>query len=244
MGIHPPADSILHSDPEDGRIEGTTMKRLAALVLLFPLGCGESAPPPPYVRPADRPLLRPDAPEMKEKAPEKYKVRFTTSRGAFTVSVERAWAPLGADRFYHLVRGRFFEEARFFRVLEGFMVQFGIPADPAESALWKDETMEDDPVEGSNTRGTITYATAGRGTRTTQVFINYANNRRLDGQGFAPFGKVTEGMEVVDKFYSGYGEGAPSGSGPSQKRMEKLGNPYLQAEFPKLDYILKAEILK
>jgi peptidyl-prolyl cis-trans isomerase A (cyclophilin A) len=219
------------------------MNRLALLVLMLPLGCGDAPPPPPYVRPADRPLLGPDAPEMKAKAPDRFKARFTTSQGAFTITVERAWAPLGADRFYNLVRGRFFEEARFFRVLDGFMCQFGIPADPAESALWKDATIPDDPVSQSNTRGMVTYATAGRGTRTTQVFINYGNNRRLDRDGFAPFGKVTEGMDVVDKFYSGYGEGAPNGSGPSQKRMEAKGNPYLQASFPKLDYIKKAEIL-
>jgi len=219
------------------------MNRLALLLLLVPLGCGESAPPPPYVRPSDRPVLRPDAPEMKTKAPDRFKARFTTSQGNFTITVERAWAPLGADRFYHLVRGRFFEEARFFRVLDGFMCQFGIPADPAESALWKEATIVDDPVVESNTRGSVSYATSGLHTRTTQLFINYANNRKLDRSGFAPFGKVTEGMEVVDKFYSGYGEGAPNGSGPHQKRMERLGNPYLQADFPKLDYIKKAEIL-
>ncbi|MBI3857194.1 MAG: peptidylprolyl isomerase, partial [Planctomycetes bacterium] len=121
--------------------------------------------------------------------------------------------------------------------------QFGIPADPAESALWKEASITDDPVTESNTRGMVSYATSGLHTRTTQVFINYANNRKLDRSGFAPFGKVTEGMDVVDKFYSGYGEGAPNGDGPSQKRMERQGNPYLQADFPKLDYIKKAEIL-
>jgi peptidyl-prolyl cis-trans isomerase A (cyclophilin A) len=220
------------------------MKRIALLVLLFPLGCGDSPPPPPYLRPSDRPLLRPDAPQMKTKAPDRFKVRFITSQGNFTIAVERSWAPLGADRFYHLVCGRFFEEARFFRVLSGFMCQFGIPADPAESALWKDATIADDPVIESNTRGTVSYATSGPATRTTQLFINYANNRRLDRSGFAPFGKVTEGMDIVDKFYDGYGEGAPNGSGPSQKRLERLGNPYLQADFPKLDYIKKAEILE
>jgi cyclophilin family peptidyl-prolyl cis-trans isomerase len=220
------------------------MKHLALLVLLFPLGCGESAPPPPYVRPSDRPLLRPDAPEMKTKAPERFKARFTTSQGDFTITVVRAWAPLGADRFYHLVRGRFFEDARFFRVMSGFMCQFGIPADPAESTLWKNANLEDDPVSESNTRGRVSYATSGPGTRTTQVFINYSNgNRRLDRMGFAPFGEVSDGMTVVDKLYSGYGEGAPNGSGPDQKRIERQGNPYLQADFPKLDYIKKAEIL-
>ncbi len=218
------------------------MKRLALLVLLFPLGCGE--PVPPYVRPSDRPLLRPDAPEMKTQAPDRFKARFTTSQGAFTISVDRSSAPLGADRFYNLVRGRFYEDARFFRVVKGFMVQFGIPADPAESALWKNANIKDDPVRDTNTRGKVTYATAGPGTRTTQIFINYSDgNRRLNKMGFAPFGEVTEGMDVVDKLYAGYGEGAPSGSGPEQGRIEKQGNPYLQADFPKLDYIRKAEII-
>lgn len=220
------------------------MKRLALLVLLVPLGCGDSTPAAPYVRPSDRPLLRPDAPEMKTPAPKTFKARFTTSQGAFTISVERALAPRGADRFYHLVQGRFFEDARFFRVLSGFMVQFGIPADPAESALWKDATIPDDPVSETNTRGKVSYATAGPGTRTTQLFINYSNgNKRLDRMGFAPIGEVTEGMDVVDKLYSGYGEGAPQGSGPDQKKIETQGNPYLQANYPKLDYIQKAEIL-
>jgi len=218
------------------------MKHLALLVLLIPLGC--SKPIPPYVRPSNRPLLRPDAPEMKTPAPKTFKVRFTTSQGAFTISVERALAPRGADRFYHLVQGRFFEDARFFRVLSGFMVQFGIPADPAESALWKDATIPDDPVSETNTRGKVSYATAGPGTRTTQVFINYSNgNKRLDRMGFAPFGEVTEGMDVVDKLYAGYGEGAPQGSGPDQNRIESQGNPYLDVEFPKLDFIQKAELL-
>ena len=191
----------------------------------------------------EHPFHDPKAPAVNRKAPEAFKAKFSTSRGDFVVHVTRDWAPLGADRFYNLVRGRFFEEARFFRVLSGFMVQFGIPADPAESALWKDATIPDDPVGETNSRGKVTYATAGPGTRTTQLFINYSNNRRLDRTGFAPFGEVTEGMSVVDKLYSGYGEGAPSGSGPNQKRIEAQGNPYLQAGWPKLDYIQKTEFL-
>jgi len=218
------------------------MNRLALLVLLLPLGCGE--PIPPYVRPAGRPLVRPDAADMKTKAPDRFKARFTTSKGAFTITVDRATAPLGADRFYNLVRSGFYDDARFFRVVSGFVCQFGIPADPAESTLWKDATIPDDPVRDTNTRGKVTYATSGPGTRTTQLFINYSNgNRRLNQMGFAPFGEVTEGMDVVDRFYAGYGEGAPGGSGPDQKRIETQGNPYLQVEFPKLDYIQKAEIL-
>ncbi|MCC6740618.1 MAG: peptidylprolyl isomerase [Planctomycetia bacterium] len=182
---------------------------------------------------------------MKTQAPERYRVRFTTSQGDFTITVTRAWAPLGADRFYNLVRGRFFEEARFFRVIKGFMCQFGIAADPAESALWRNANIPDDPVRQENTRGRVTFATSGPGTRTTQVFINFSNgNARLDKLGFAPFGEVTEGMEVVGKLYSGYGEGAPNGSGPDQERIEALGNPYLDREFPKLDFIRKTEIVE
>jgi peptidyl-prolyl cis-trans isomerase A (cyclophilin A) len=212
------------------------VSRAALLLLLLPLGC--SKPIPPYVRPAGRPLVRPDAPEMKARAPDKFKARFLTSQGTFTISVERATAPLGADRFYALVKSGFFDDARFFRVVEHFVVQFGIPADPAESALWKDANLADDPVRETNTRGKVTFATAGPGTRTTQLFISYANkNSRLDQMGFAPIGEVTEGMDVVDKFYSGYGED------PDQKRIETQGNPYLETEFPKLDYIKKAEIV-
>ena len=184
-----------------------------------------------------------DPSKLTDKAPEAFKAQFDTTKGKFTVEVTRSLSPNGADRFYNLVRSGYFKDIAFFRVIPGFMCQFGIPADPAESALWKEATIVDDPVTESNTRGTISYATSGLHTRTTQLFINYANNRKLDRSGFAPFGKVTEGMDVVDKFYSGYGEGEPNGSGPSQKRMERQGNPYLQADFPKLDYIKKAEIL-
>jgi peptidyl-prolyl cis-trans isomerase A (cyclophilin A) len=176
--------------------------------------------------------------------PGTYKVRFDTSKGAFVLEVNRSWAPLGADRFYTLVKSGFFDGARFFRVLPHFVVQFGIAADPAVSAKWRNANLQDDPVTQSNRRGTITFATGGPNTRTTQVFINLADNARLDGSGFAPFGVVTQGMEVVEELYSGYGEGAPNGGGPAQPQAEAEGNAYLEREFPKLDYIKKATIEK
>ncbi len=176
-------------------------------------------------------------------APPDYKVKFDTSKGAFVVEVHRDWAPRGADRFYHLVKNGFFNNARFFRVVSGFMVQFGINADPKVSAVWRDANINDDPVKQSNTRGMITFATRGPNTRTTQVFINYADNARLDGMGFAPFGQVVSGMNVVDTLYGGYGEGAPRGAGPEQGRIQSEGNAYLIKEFPKLDYIKTATIV-
>jgi peptidyl-prolyl cis-trans isomerase A (cyclophilin A) len=175
-------------------------------------------------------------------APAAYKVTFDTSKGAFVVEVHRDWAPLGADRFYNLVKNGFFNNARFFRVISGFMVQFGINADPRVSAVWKNANINDDPVKQSNTRGMISFATRGPNTRTTQVFINYGNNARLDGMGFAPFGQVVSGMNVVDALYSGYGEGAPRGAGPEQGRIQSEGNAYLVKEFPKLDYIKTATV--
>ena len=179
-----------------------------------------------------------------EHGPDSYKVHFETSKGDFVVSVTREWAPLGADRFYTLVKSGFYDGARFFRVLPGFVVQFGIAADPAVTAKWRDANLQDEPVKQSNRRGLITYAKGGPNTRTTQVFINLADNARLDESGFPPFGAVTQGMEVVDQFYSGYGEGAPNGNGPSQGSAEADGNAYLIRDFPKLDYIKKATIEK
>lgn len=181
---------------------------------------------------------------LTEKAPATYKVRFDTSKGVFVVEVHRAWAPNGADRFYNLVKNGFYDNVRFFRVVSGFMVQFGINGDPAVSALWREARIKDDPVTQSNQRGFITFATAGPDTRTTQVFINFANNAGLDGQGFAPFGKVVSGMNVVDSLFSGYGEGAPRGNGPDQGRLQQQGNAYLERSFPKMDYVRKASIEK
>ena len=180
---------------------------------------------------------------LTEKAPESFKARFETSKGPFTVEVTRSLAPNGADRFYNLVRAGYFADVEFFRVISGFMCQFGIHGNPKVSAAWREASIPDDPVKGSNTRGSITFATAGPNTRTTQLFINLVDNPRLDGMGFSPFGKVIEGMDVVDQIHSGYGEGAPRGAGPDQGRAQQEGNAYLKKEFPKLDYIKSAAIL-
>ena len=178
-----------------------------------------------------------------EAAPATYRARFQTSAGDFVIEVHRDWAPRGADRFYELVKGRYFDGQRFFRVLSGFMAQFGIHGDPKMSAVWRGRRIPDDSVRQSNTRGMVTFATAGPNTRTTQVFINYGNNGMLDGQGFAPFGRVIEGMEVVDRLFAGYGEGAPRGRGPDQGRIQAEGNAYLARDFPKLDAVKRATIV-
>jgi peptidyl-prolyl cis-trans isomerase A (cyclophilin A) len=184
-----------------------------------------------------------DPAKLTAKAPETFKTQFNTTKGKFVIEVTRSLAPNGADRFYNLVRSGYFTDVAFFRVVPGFMCQFGIHGDPNVSAKWRDANIPDDPVKGSNTRGTITFATAGPNTRTTQLFINFRDNTGLDGQGFAPFGKVIEGMDVVDKIYGGYGDGPPGGNGPNQGEIQMEGNAYLKKDFPKLDYIKSATIL-
>ena len=185
---------------------------------------------------------------LKEMAPAMYKVNFDTSAGAFVVEVHRDWAPNGADRFYNLVKNGYFDNVRFFRVIPNFMVQFGISGDPSLNTVWREARIPRDPVKQSNTRGYITFAMQGGpqgpDTRTVQVFINFGDNSQLDASGFAPFGRVTTGMGVVDKIYSGYGEGAPSGKGPDQGRLQAEGNAYLTKDFAKLDFVKKATIEK
>ena len=178
------------------------------------------------------------------RSPDRYRVRFVTTKGPFVVEVTRAWAPRGADRFFNLVRAGYYDDVAFFRVIEGFMVQFGINGDPRVNAAWQVAHFPDDPVTQSNRRGMVTYAMAGPGTRTTQVFINFRDNQGLDGQGFAPFGRVIEGLPVVDSLYSGYGEGAPQGVGPDQGRAQGEGNAYLRGSFPKMDFVRTARVLK
>jgi peptidyl-prolyl cis-trans isomerase A (cyclophilin A) len=179
-----------------------------------------------------------------EQAPATYNVNFETTKGTFVVQVTRSLAPLGADRFYNLVKSGFYDNVRFFRVVSGFMVQFGINGDPAVMATWRDKPINDDKVVQGNKRGNITFAMAGPNTRTSQVFINFVDNTNLDGMGFASFGKVTSGMNVVDALNAEYGEGAPRGRGPDQSRMQREGNAYLVKEFPRLDYIKKATIAR
>jgi peptidyl-prolyl cis-trans isomerase A (cyclophilin A) len=181
---------------------------------------------------------------LREQAPPVYKAKFDTTKGAFVIEVHRDWAPTGADRFYNLVKNGFYDNVRFFRVITGFMVQFGIHGDPKVSAPWREAQLKDDPVKQSNKRGYITYAMAGPNTRTSQVFINFGDNGSLDSQGFSPFGRVVTGMEVVDKLNAEYGEGAPRGRGPDQSRMQMEGNAYLTKDFAKLDYVKKATIEK
>jgi peptidyl-prolyl cis-trans isomerase A (cyclophilin A) len=182
-------------------------------------------------------LMKPAA--LNERSPDVYKVKFDTSAGAFIIEVHAQWAPKGADRFYNLVKNGYYDGCRFFRVIPGFMVQFGINGDPAIQRNWEKATIPDEKVTQSNTRGLVSFAKSSLpNSRTTQVFISFADNSRLNSQGFAPFGKVISGMEVVDKIHSSYRDQ------PNQARIQSEGNAYLTKTFPKLDYIKKATIEK
>lgn len=182
---------------------------------------------------------------LTEKAPDSFKVKVATTKGDITIEVTRAWSPNGADRFYNLVKAGFFTDIAFFRAISGFMCQFGIHGDPKVSAVWREAKIPDDKGgAASNTAGTITFATAGPNTRTTQFFINLVDNANLDSMGFTPFGKVVAGMDVVKKLNTEYGEGAPRGRGPDQQKVQMMGNTYLKKDFPNLDYIKSVELLK
>ncbi len=177
-------------------------------------------------------------------AQETFRVKLETSKGDVVLEVHPEWAPNGAAQFKKAVEAKFYDECRFFRVLDGFMAQVGMNGDPAVHAKWTEESIKDDPVMASNTRGMVTFAqTSLPNSRTTQFFINFGDNSFLDRQRFAPFAKVVEGMDVVDKLYNGYGEGAPNGNGPSQGRIAAEGNDYLKERFPRLDYIKTARVV-
>lgn len=188
-------------------------------------------------------ILHPDPAKLAAAGPDSFIVHTVTSRGDFDMIVHRKWAPKGSDRLYYLVSNGFFDGARFFRVLDGFMAQFGVSGDTTVSRVWRDLHLTDDPVTQSNTRGRLTFATAGPNTRTTQLFINFGNNASLDKTGFSPIGEVSNGMNVVDSLYSGYGEGNEGGGrGPAQGKLGKEGNAYLKKDFPKLDFIVTTRI--
>jgi homoserine O-acetyltransferase/O-succinyltransferase len=190
-------------------------------------------------------LLRPDDPSWAETAPDTFRTRFTTTRGEFIVEVVRAWAPRGADHFWNLVRHGYYDDARFHRVVPGFIVQWGIAGDPAVTAVWLHRTIPDDTaLMASNVRGTIAFAFTNKDTRATQVYINLVDNSRLDGQGFRPFGRVVGGMDVVDNLYGAYGES--SGGGMRAAKQDSLvagGNAYLDREFPRLHRLIRAVVL-
>ena len=206
------------------------------LLLLMGVAVGSAEGPSPA-------LLDPSL--ATEQAPEEFKVKIETTSGDFVIEVVRKWAPNGADRFYNLVKIGYYVDNAFFRVVDGFMAQVGMHGDPKVNAAWSQSPIPDDPIRKENTRGTVTFgARAAPDSRTTQFFINYTDNSYLRKHGkFAPFGRVVEGMEVVDNLYSGYGEGAPRGKGPSQGEIMKAGNTYLKEQFPKLDYITGTTIL-
>jgi peptidyl-prolyl cis-trans isomerase A (cyclophilin A) len=183
-------------------------------------------------------------PPEKVVVPDVFRVKFETTQGDFVVEVTKAWAPHGVDRFHELLRMRYFDEGRFFRVLPGFIAQFGVHKDFKVHDMWREYFIIDDPPKQKNVRGTLAFAQAGPNTRTTEMFINLTDNKVLDEQGFVPFGKIVEGMDVPDKFYSGYGELGPEGKGPDSGRIEEEANEYLVPRFPNLDYIKRARFLK
>jgi peptidyl-prolyl cis-trans isomerase A (cyclophilin A) len=208
---------------------------LLTVTLMFFAVASESARGQEAAKPNMEKLMNPA--ELKETAPEKFQVKFETSKGEFIVDVTRAWAPNGADRFYNLVKNGYYDNCRFFRVVQDFMVQFGINGNPKLNTAWRAARIPDDPPKQSNGRGFVTFAHAGANTRTTQLFVNYKSNAFLDAQGFPPFGKVSKGMDVVDSINNEYGEK------PEQGRIQMEGNAYLEKAFPKLDFIKSASII-
>jgi cyclophilin family peptidyl-prolyl cis-trans isomerase len=239
---------------QEGRTTKLSVKITVCLVGLLLLGCAELVGLFPFWHDAglgrlqlfDSQTLLNDPKHVfwSEPSPEVFNVRFETTRGFFTIEVHRSWAPHGADRFYNLTRAKFFDDSRFFRVRAGYIAQFGIPGDPALAGTWQNQTVPDDPVQQSNTRGSVAFAMTGPGTRTTQLYINLADNSKLDAQGFAPIGKVIDGMGTVDQLYSGYGEDAGGGMrGGKQGKIFAGGNAYLDQSFPKLDKLIRARVL-
>jgi peptidyl-prolyl cis-trans isomerase A (cyclophilin A) len=210
--------------------------RFALLALLIVASTCENA--------QSSPLLNPNPDSLAQQAPDSFRVEFTTSRGAFVVQAVRAWAPHGVDRFYYLARHGYYDRTKFFRNLPEFMAQFGLHGDPDVNAVWMDRNIPDDSVRQSNLRGSLSFAMGGPNTRSTQLFINKRDNSRLDAMGFAPIGRVIEGMQAVDSLYEGYGEGPPGGFGPDQGSIISQGNRYLESFFPRLDSIVTTRVVR
>ena len=218
-----------------------TMAVVSTVLLGLSLGSAVEAKEKPKAKKTGNALMNPKLAE--KEAPKKFKIEFETTQGKVVVESTRAWAPKGVDRLYNLVQNGYFKDVAFFRVLTGFVAQFGIHGDPKISKIWKKAPIKDDPVKESNTEGMLTFATAGANTRTTQMFFNLANNKRLDAMSFAPIGKIVTGLDVIKKLHAGYGEGSPMGRGPAQGKLQDEGNAYLKKSFPKLDYIKSAKIV-
>jgi peptidyl-prolyl cis-trans isomerase A (cyclophilin A) len=188
-------------------------------------------------------LLDPKSPTVNLTAPPEFKVQLETSKGDLVVKVVREWAPKGADRFYSLVKNGYYDDCRFYRVLPKYVAQTGIHGDPKISMKWHEAPIDDDPVKQKNLRGRVSFAKAGPNSRTTNLFINLRDSTSLDSQGFAPIGEIVEGLDVADQLHSGYGDGAPKGRGPSQKKIYEEGNAWLQKEFKDLDFIKTAKVV-
>jgi peptidyl-prolyl cis-trans isomerase A (cyclophilin A) len=228
--------------PGAQRVHGAA-RRLAALLLLGVNACAGAVAPAEPPTPAIAPELAvaPDSATLS--AADSVLVRFVTSKGDFDVMLRKDWAPLGAARVGQVVASGYYDGARFFRALRGFVVQWGIPADTARRREWS-ARLADDPVRESNHRGTITFAAGGANTRTAQLFVSLRDNARLDAMGFAPVGSVVRGMDVVDALHTGYGEGGPAGQGPAQGRLAAEGEAYLATDFPLLDRIVRARVVR
>lgn len=214
---------------------------IVGLLTALLVGCGGSEQKAEPSRQAPSPLFAPR--RLTETAPADFRVRVETSAGDVVVRVHRAWSPNGADRFYNLVKNSFYDDTRVYRVLPGFMAQFGLNGDGRINVAWRNAIIVDDPVAESNSRGRVSFAKGGPNSRTTEVFINLRDNAALDARGFSPFGEVVEGMEVVDRFYDAYGDGPPRGEGPYQAQVQVQGNVYLDADFPELTKIVRASLV-
>jgi peptidyl-prolyl cis-trans isomerase A (cyclophilin A) len=215
-----------------------TRRMVGTCALAILAACGHGEPERSTPAEAPNPLLFPR--RLTDTAPERFRVHLETSEGEVVVDIHRAWSPNGVDRVYNLVTHGFYDDLRIYRVLDGFVAQFGIHGDPLVTAQWRNSIIVDDPVVESNTRGRVSFAKAGPSSRTTELIINYRDNPALDEQGFSPIGEVVEGMDVVDRFHGGYGDGPPRGTGPYSARIRALGNDYLDAEFPELTRIVRA----